>query len=125
MWSAAVTNMSHSQPAHSTPPGFPSNAEVAPGKYDVRYECGTGSGGRRVWGGEILMREARYKPGDRVWVGQSRSSMREALVLHPLGSGSYKVDVIGRGTTIVDGALLSDRGVASTGLYASLRRVPS
>ena len=39
---------------------------------------------------------ALYQPGDPVWVGRSRGSEREGIVVRYLGEGSYRVYVVGR-----------------------------
>jgi hypothetical protein len=55
------------------------------------------------------MREARYKSGEQVWVGQSRGSMREGTVVGYLGKSSYSVFVAGHGVVSTDEGLLSLR----------------
>jgi len=55
------------------------------------------------------VRDARYESGKRVWVGQSRGSMREGTIVGYLGEGSYSVNIAGEGVGIVDEGLLSLR----------------
>ena len=53
--------------------------------------------------------EARYEPGDPVWVGQSMGSMREGTVVRYLGEDSYVVFLAGRGARPVVEGLISPR----------------
>lgn len=55
------------------------------------------------------VREAQYGFGEKVWVGQSRGSMREGTVVSYLGEGSYSVFIAEGGVRIVDEGLLSLR----------------
>jgi hypothetical protein len=57
----------------------------------------------------IQVRQARYRSGERVWVGQSRGSMREGTVVCYLGAGSYRVHIAGCGARTVDEGLLGLR----------------
>src|SRR3712207_2492868 len=62
-------------------------------------------------------REAQYGPGEQVWIGQSRGSMREGTVVGYLGEGSYEVFIAEVGVRTVDEGLLSpcQEGVGAEG----------
>ena len=71
------------------------------------------------------VREAQYGFGEKVWVGQSRGSMREGTVVGYLGEGSYSVFIAEGGVRTVAEGLLSLRqedrdpgGQAPEGLLA-------
>ena len=52
----------------------------------------------------------QYRPGDPVWVGQSRGSEREGTVLRHLGEGFYSVSVAGEeGVRTIHEGLLHPR----------------
>ncbi len=57
----------------------------------------------------IWVREARYRSGEPVWVGQSRGSLRKGIVVRYLGEGSYRVHIAGCETTTVAEGLLGLR----------------
>ena len=63
----------------------------------------------KTTGDAVRAHETRYEPGDRVWVGQSRGSMREATVLRHLEEGSYVVAITGQAERSVHEGLLSRR----------------
>ncbi len=70
------------------------------------------------------VREAQYGFGEKVWVGQSRGSMREGTVVDYLGEGSYSVFIAQGGARTVDEGLLSlrqdDGGAAGQALEGPL-----
>jgi hypothetical protein len=59
---------------------------------------------------ELEAPQALYQPGDPVWVGRSRGSEREGIILRYLGEGYYSVSMVGpEGTRNVREELLHPR----------------
>jgi hypothetical protein len=60
---------------------------------------------------------AHYQPGEPIWVGRSRGSEREGIVVRYVGEGFYRVYVIGREgvRTLEEGLLHPRRGESEEG----------